>query len=99
MKKERGKKEGGRKREGKTEKRQERGREEGTQSSPSPRSPRRTPGLRTPGRGFLTPVSPARGPSAVDGAGGSPLLGATCTTAGLREPLPHSALQNFTPSC
>ena len=28
--------------------------------------------------------------------GSSP--GGTCTTAGLREPLPHSALQNFTPS-
>ena len=49
------------------------------------------------GRGFLTPASPARGPSAVDA--GVLTRGATHMTAGLREPLPHSALQNFTPSC
>ena len=88
---------GGRKREGKKEKKQERGQEEGKQSSPSLRGSHRTPGLRTLGRAFLTPCVACTRPLC-RGRGG-PLLGATCTTAGLREPLPHSAVQNFTPSC
>ena len=95
--------------EGKKERRREGGREKERKKrnrkggrkreSRAPRAREAHTGLQ--GSGHLAvpsspPVLPAHGPSAVDGGGSSP--GGTCMTAGLREPLPHSALQNFTPS-